>query len=77
MTDEETPRSAAAARNPPQRTISAKISRWSSRLLPEWSAGRVDVHALYPSHRSLSAKVRVFIDALATHLSPVERHGRQ
>jgi DNA-binding transcriptional LysR family regulator len=26
------------------------------------------VHALYPSHRSLSAKVRVFIDALAEHV---------
>lgn len=25
-----------------------------------------DVHALYPSRRSLSAKVRVFIDALMT-----------
>jgi DNA-binding transcriptional LysR family regulator len=47
------------------------------RMLPEWSAGRVDVHALYPSHRSLSAKVRVFIDALAAHLAPEGRHGRQ
>ena len=38
------------------------------RLLPEWSSGAVEVHALYPSHRSLSAKVRVFIDALMDHL---------
>lgn len=29
----------------------------------------VEVHALYPDHRSLSAKVRVFIDALASHLN--------
>lgn len=28
----------------------------------------VDVHALYPSHRGLSAKVRVFIDALVVYL---------
>jgi DNA-binding transcriptional LysR family regulator len=42
------------------------------RLLPDWSIGRVDVHALYPSHRSLSAKVRVFIDALAVHLAEAE-----
>ena len=38
------------------------------RLLPNWSSGAVEAHALYPSHRSLSAKVRVFIDALIDHL---------
>ncbi len=38
------------------------------RLLPKYDDS-VDVHALYPSHRSLSAKVRVFIDALAGHLN--------
>ncbi len=39
------------------------------RLFPQHDSASVDVHALYPSHRSLSAKVRVFIDALAEHLS--------
>ncbi len=39
------------------------------RLLPEHQDDSVDVHAVYPSHRSLSAKVRVFIDMLAEHLS--------
>lgn len=34
------------------------------RVLPAHNHRSVDVHALYPSHRSLSAKVRVFIDAL-------------
>ena len=38
------------------------------RLLPGYEDDSVDVHALYPSHRSLSAKVRVFVDALAEHL---------
>ena len=38
------------------------------RLLPGHDAGGVDVHALYPSHRSLSAKVRVFIDTLKSHM---------
>jgi DNA-binding transcriptional LysR family regulator len=38
------------------------------RLLPDHHADGVEVHALYPSHRSLSAKVRVFIDALVAHL---------
>ena len=36
------------------------------RVLPDYEHQSVDVHALYPSHRSLSAKVRVFIDALVT-----------
>ncbi len=39
------------------------------RLLPDWSTGSVEAHALYPSHRSLSAKVRVFIDAMIEHLA--------
>ena len=39
------------------------------RLLPEYQQDCVEVHALYSSHRSLSAKVRVFIDALAEHLT--------
>jgi DNA-binding transcriptional LysR family regulator len=38
------------------------------RVLPAWRGRSVDAHALYPSHRSLSAKVRVFIDALVDHL---------
>lgn len=38
------------------------------RVLPDFHCGSVEVHALYPSHRSLSAKVRVFIDALVEHL---------
>ena len=39
------------------------------RLFPAYRGDAVDVHALYPIHRSLSAKVRVFIDALAEHLN--------
>ncbi len=38
------------------------------RVLPAYHCGSVEAHALYPSHRSLSAKVRVFIDALVDHL---------
>jgi DNA-binding transcriptional LysR family regulator len=34
------------------------------RLFPETEGDRFEIHALYTSHRSLSAKVRVFIDAL-------------
>ncbi|WP_284948143.1 LysR family transcriptional regulator [Acidisoma cladoniae] len=39
------------------------------RVLAELEPGSVDVHAIYPSHRSLSAKVRVFIDALVAHMA--------
>ncbi len=39
------------------------------RLLPKTDFGSVDIHALYPSRRSPSAKVRVFLDALVAHLS--------
>ena len=35
--------------------------------LPEYEHRVVDVHALYASHRSLSAKVRVFIDEMVDH----------
>jgi DNA-binding transcriptional LysR family regulator len=40
------------------------------RVLPQLEGDSVEAHALYPSHRSLSAKVRVFIDALVVHLGP-------
>jgi DNA-binding transcriptional LysR family regulator len=39
------------------------------RILPHLNCGTVEAHVLYPSHRSLSAKVRVFIDALVSYLS--------
>ncbi len=38
------------------------------RVLTDHQFDTLDVHALYPSHRSLSAKVRVFVDALVEHL---------
>ena len=38
------------------------------RVLPTYEHRSIDVHAIYPSHRSLSAKVRVFIDTLAEDL---------
>ncbi len=40
------------------------------QLFPKTHSDRIEVHALYPSHRSLSAKVRVFIDSLVAHLNP-------
>lgn len=37
------------------------------RLFPDFDTGSVEVHAVYQSRRSLSARVRVFIDAVATY----------
>jgi DNA-binding transcriptional LysR family regulator len=39
------------------------------RLFPEAEGDVFEVHALYTSHRSLSAKVRVFIDCLVKYLA--------
>lgn len=41
------------------------------RVLPQCEGDTVDAHALYQSHRSLSAKVRVFVDALVLHLKKI------
>jgi len=39
------------------------------RLLPDYEAETVEVHVVYAAHRSLSSKVRVFIDALRAHMT--------
>ena len=46
------------------------------RLFPDAKGDGFGVHALYPSHRSLSAKVRVFIDALIDHLAVTQGPDR-
>jgi DNA-binding transcriptional LysR family regulator len=46
------------------------------RLFPEARGDAFDIHAIYASHRSLSAKVRVFIDALVEHLAAVTGGSR-
>lgn len=39
------------------------------RLISEWQRPSIEINAVYPTHQGLSAKVRVFIDALTEHLS--------
>ncbi|GBQ86608.1 LysR family transcriptional regulator [Gluconobacter albidus NBRC 3250] len=39
------------------------------RLLPTFTTETVEAHAVYAAHRSLSSRIRVFIDALRAHLS--------
>ena len=38
------------------------------RLLPDYRTQAVEAHAVYPSRRSLSPKVRVFVDELVAHI---------
>ena len=40
-----------------------------TRILPDHATETVDAHAVYPAHRSLSAKVRVFVDALVAAMA--------
>ena len=46
------------------------------RLFDNAVGDEFSIHAVYPSHRSLSAKVRVFIDALIEYLA-VDRHANR
>lgn len=39
------------------------------RLLPEYAAPSIGIHAIYPSRRHLSAKVRAFVDFLAARFA--------
>jgi DNA-binding transcriptional LysR family regulator len=39
------------------------------RILPDWQSIELGVHAVYPSRRHLSAKVRTFVDFLSARLA--------
>jgi DNA-binding transcriptional LysR family regulator len=39
------------------------------RILPAWQSGELGVHAVYPSRKHLSAKVRTFVDLMAARLA--------
>jgi len=41
-------------------------------LMPDYRASTLGIHALYPSRKHLSVKVRVLIDFLAEHLAQLE-----
>jgi DNA-binding transcriptional LysR family regulator len=40
------------------------------RLLPDWQANELGIHAVYPSRRHLSAKVRLLVDHLVKNMAP-------
>jgi LysR family transcriptional regulator, regulator for bpeEF and oprC len=39
------------------------------KILPGWRGPRIDLHAVFPRHRAMAPKVRVFIDFLADRLA--------
>jgi DNA-binding transcriptional LysR family regulator len=60
---------AGIARLPDFLAVDALAAGTLVRVLPELEGDTVDAHAIYPSHRSLSAKVVVFVDMLAAYLA--------
>jgi hypothetical protein len=43
------------------------------RLLPDYETPEIEMNALYPHRRHMSAKVRVFIDTLIDHFARERR----
>jgi DNA-binding transcriptional LysR family regulator len=60
---------AGIGRLPEYHALDAIASGALVHVLPDHEGERVDVHALYARHRSLSAKVRAFVDAVAEHMA--------
>lgn len=48
---------------------SAPSSNRFIRLLPDWSVQFVELHAVYPSHRGATPKMRAFLDWLSANLT--------
>jgi DNA-binding transcriptional LysR family regulator len=45
------------------------------RVLPSWSSTEQGIYAVYPSARFIPAKVRAFVEFIATRLGPPRAHG--
>jgi DNA-binding transcriptional LysR family regulator len=45
-------------------------ARQMERVLPDWNAPSIPVHAVYPSTRHLSPKVKTFLDHLQARMTP-------
>jgi DNA-binding transcriptional LysR family regulator len=55
---------------PVHRCIEQLLRKKLRRVLPEWSSFEVPFHAVYPSTRHLSPKVKAFLDHLKDHMTP-------
>ena len=47
-----------------------------SRVLPEWTSSKFDVHAVYPMRKFLSSKLVIFLEELGKWKSPLGISGR-
>jgi DNA-binding transcriptional LysR family regulator len=45
-------------------------ARRLERVLPDWNAPSIPVHAVHPSMRHLSPKVKTFLDHLQARMTP-------
>ncbi len=45
-------------------------------ILPEWSGTEADIYAVYPERHGLSAKVKVFLDFLASRFESYRQEGK-
>jgi DNA-binding transcriptional LysR family regulator len=52
------------------RCIDAIRTKRLKRVLPEWRSPEIPLHAVYPSTRHLSPKVRAFLDHLRDRMTP-------
>lgn len=52
------------------RCIEDLRSKRLRRVLPEWCAREIPIHAVYPSTRQLSTKVKAFLDHLRENMTP-------
>jgi DNA-binding transcriptional LysR family regulator len=66
---------AGIARLPDFLVVDALADGTIVRVLPDLEGDTVDAYAIYPSHRSLSPKVVVFVEMLAAHLSRLRQHS--
>lgn len=54
----------------PQLVAAAEVATGRlSQLLPDWTLATTPMHAIYPSNRYLSPKVRAFVDLAAAWFS--------
>lgn len=75
--DEATRAGLGVAMLPMYRCIPQLRAKTLQRVLPTWCSPDVPLHAVYPSTRHLSPKVKAFVDHVREHMSPPpwERDG--
>jgi DNA-binding transcriptional LysR family regulator len=68
--DEATLSGLGIAMLPSFRCVQHLRAKRLKRVLPEWGSPEIPLHAVYPSTRHLSPKVKAFLDHLSEHMTP-------